>query len=195
MSFIDASLLDRVAYGFSGGPTWSTTRVKLISGRSKRNAERSLPLHRFTAPFNNIRPEHRDIIVDSYMACLGPVHAFRFKDYSDFELLNVVIGVAAGGAGETMQVIKPYTFGTETLERKITKPNVGLTLTEDDVSLAHTLDPLTGIVTFTSTVGKTIRATGTFDVPVFFDDDNLDFSFETWEALSVDIVLEEDFTA
>ena len=194
MSFIDESLLDRVAYGFSGGPTWSTTRVKLISGRTKRNAERSLPLHRFTAPFNNIRPEHRDIIVDSYMACLGPVHSFRFKDYSDFELLDVVMGTAIGG-GEDMQIVKPYTFGAQTVNRKITKPLAGITLTEDDVPLAHTIDLLTGIVTFTSTVGKVIRVTGEFDVPVYFDEDNLDFSFETWEALSVDVVLEEDFTA
>ncbi len=193
MAFIDANLLDKVAYGFNGGPGWATTRVRLISGRSKRNAERSLPLHRFVAPYNNIDPEDHAIVLATYMACLGPVDSFRFKDYSDFELDDVIIGIAAGGVDETMQIIKPYPFGTATLERKITKPVAGLTLTEDDVPLAHTINLLTGIVTFTSVGARVIRATGTFDVPVNFDEDNLNFDFSTWEALNSDIVLIEDF--
>jgi len=195
MSFIDARLLDKVAYGLTSSPTWQTTRVALRSGRVKRNAERSLPLHRFKAPFNNLLPADRDIVVATYIACLGPVHSFRFKDWADYSLANVIIGTATGATNETMQLIKPYTFGSSTVNRKITKPVAGITLTHNAISLSHTINLLTGIVTFTTTAGHVIRATGSFDVPVYFNDDDLSFDFETWQALSVDIELLEDFTA
>ncbi len=192
MPFIDQALLKRVAYGFHGGPMFATTRVTLFSGRTKRNAERSLPVHRFVTPYSNIAPEHRDEVIATFMACLGPDSTFRFKDYSDFELDDVIIGTAIGGVDETMQLVKLYPFGPETLSRKITKPVAAVTLTEDNGALASTTNLLTGVVTFTSSVGKIIRATGTFDVPVYFDDDILDFDFTTWQALSTELVLMED---
>ena len=193
--FINATLLDRVAYGFGGGGTWATKRYQLLSGRSKRNAQRSMPLYRYTAPYRNIRPEHYEVVVAAYNACLGPVHSFRFKDWFDYTINNAIIGTATGATDETMQIVKPYTFGTTTLNRVITKPIAGGTLTADDAPLAHTLDDTTGIVTFNTTVGKVIRATYEFDVPVHFDDDDMDFDFDTWEHMSSNIVLVEDFNA
>ena len=195
--FIDESLLDRVAYGFRGGPQWSTTRVELQSGRIKRNAERSLPRHRYVAPYTNIDEDYRDIVIATYIACMGPIHSFRFKDYNDNYIDDEIIGTSVGGIGETMQVIKPYTFGTETLSRPITKPiAAGFVLTEDDIPLVPTdIDELTGIITFNATgAGKVLRVTCDFDVPVMFDEDGLDFSFETLHAISGEIVLVEDFT-
>lgn len=207
MPFINERLLDKVAYGFSGGPTWATTRVSLISGRSKRNAERSQPLHRYSAPFQNIKPEHYDLLIENYMVCLGPQSSFRFKPPTDFTLNDGIIGTAVGGTDETMQLIKPYSFGPVggeiLLNRNITKPvdstvytdAVALTLTEDDVGMSFTVDYETGIVTFTSTIGKVIRATGEFDVPVHFDEDSMDFDYSTLLSLSGDIILLEDFGA
>jgi len=192
MSFIDERLLDKLALGFTGGPTWFTTKVWLFSGRTVRNAERSAPLYRFKAGYDRISRTEHDLILAAYIACLGSIHTFRFKDRADYQLSDVTIGTALGGADETMQLIKPYSFGSETVDREITKPAAGITLTEDDVSLAHTIDLLTGIVTFTSTAGKVIKATGEFDVPVYFDDDALDFTFENLVAHSTDITLAED---
>lgn len=199
MSFINERLLEKVAYGFHGGPTWSTTRVRLLSGRRKFNAERSQYLLRLTAPFQNIKEIHHDIVLAQYNACLGPIHSFRFKNPNDYQLNDVVIGTAVGGAGETMQIVKPYSFAGTTLNKDITKPvdstvytnAVPLSVTEDDVPLAFTVDYLTGILTFTSTVGKVIRVTGEFDVPVYFDDDALDVAFSTHGALNTEIVLME----
>lgn len=195
MSFIDSRLLDQLALGFTGGPTYLTTRVPLTSGKTARNAERSLPLYRFTAGYDRISRANHDLIIAAFNACLGGLHAFRFKDRADYQLDDVVIGTAVGGADETMQLVKPYTFGTETLERVITKPVSGITLTEDDVALAHTIDLATGIVTFTSTAGKVIRATGEFDVPVYFAEDLLAFTYQNLVAHSAQLVLEEDTTA
>jgi uncharacterized protein (TIGR02217 family) len=208
MSFINSLLLDRVAYGFAGSYEFATTQVLLKSGRSVRNAERSRPKYRCSAPFNNIQVEHRALVVNAFNACLGPVQVFRFFDRDDYLLDDVTIGTAVGGADETMQLIKPYTFGGTTTNRNITKPvdstvdydrgeevlgaAPALTLTEDDVSLAFTVDYLTGIVTFTSSAAKVIRATGWFDVPVHFEHDLLTFARNEQNAHTSDIDLVED---
>ena len=193
MSFIDATLLDQFALGFVSEKTFFTIKVPLYSGRTKRNAERSKPLHRFTAGYDRISRANHNLIKAAYIACLGPVHSFRFKDRSDYQIDDEIIGTAVGGADETMQIVKPYSFGTETVTRTITKLITGGTLTEDDVPLSHTVNLLTGIATFTSTAGKVIRATYDFDVPVYFNDDALSFSFENLVAHSTDVVLVEDW--
>lgn len=196
MVFIDQRLLDRVAYGFQGGPTYLTTQVEQPGGRVNRNAERTRPKYQYSAPFDRIETEDHHLLLAAYNACLGPVHAFRFLDRSDFELVDVIIGTAVGGVDETMQLIKPYIFGSQQTDRPITKPVDGtITLTEDDVPLASTTDPLTGISTFTSAAGRIIRASGEFDVPVYFPEDQLVFTFANWRAHSTDVQLVEDFFA
>jgi len=196
MAFIEQALLDKVTYGFTGGPTFLTTRVNLLSGIVARNAERSRPLYIFNAPYENIQQVHHDVVIDAYNACLGGLHGFRFKDWADFALTIEVLGTALGGTDETMQLIKTYSFGGTDLVRTIVKPITGtISLFEDAVPLASTVDTTTGIVTFTSTVGKVITATGEFDVPVMFVDDALRFNFANYRTHSIDIDLMEDFTA
>lgn len=215
MAFRDERLLELVSYGFQGGPTFQTTRVPLVSGFERRNAERSRPLYRYVAPFQAIEPQYHAAVMSAYIASLGPVHSFRFKDWADYQLEDEIIGLAVGGVDEEMQIIKPYTFGGAwTVNRPITKPvdstkynkangyvqdAVALSVTEDTgggpVALAHTVDYDTGILTFTSSAGATIRVTCEFDVPVYFDDDQLAFTYEEWQAHSGEIVLVEDFGA
>jgi len=127
---------------------------------------------------------------------MGSLHGFRFKDWADYILLDSVLGTAVGGADETMQLIKTYTFGGESTIRAIVKPvDTTINIMEDGIPLSSVTDPTTGIVTFTSTAGKVITATGEFDVPVMFDDDKLEISLVNWRAHSTDIGLREDLTA
>ena len=149
--FIEERLLDRVTYGFSGGPTFVVTRVELYSGIVARNAERIRPMYRYRAPYENIQQEHHDLVIAAYMATMGPLHGFRFKDYADYTFTDEPIGIAAGDTDEEMQLIKTYTFGNMSTVRNIRKPlAVGFQLFADDVPIAHTLDTTTGIVTFTA---------------------------------------------
>ena len=194
--FIEERLLDIVAYGFSGGPTYNTTRVELFSGLVSRNAERARPLYKYAASYESVETEHHDTIIQTYNACMGSLHGFRFKDWADYILLNSVLGTAVGGADETMQLIKTYTFGPVSTVRPIIKPVDGsLTLYADGLEIASVLDATTGIVTFDAVVGQAITATCEFDVPVMFDSDQLSFSFVNWKAHSTDISLVEDFAA
>ena len=214
MSYVDERLLERVSYGFVGGPRFLTTEVQLRSGRDRRNAERSRPKYYFRAPYGSIAPEYFAQLQAAYIACLGPVYAFRFKDWSDYQLNDVTIGTADGTADQELQIVKPYTFGTgmtaRTVNRIITKPvdstvyniaggyvadSVGLAVTANDTPIAFTCDYDTGIITLTGTNGHTIKVTGEFDVPMRFADDALDFDFVQWQAHSADIALVEDWGA
>lgn len=215
--FVDDLLLDFCAYGFRSQRNWLTTRVQLRSGRTRRNAERTRPRFRFVAPYDRINEAHQSRLASAYDVCLGPVHSFRFrsKTLSERFLDNAIIGTAVGGADETMQLIHPSdSFGGLVFSRIITKPAdaskytvangyeadaVPLALTEDTGGgaspLAFTVDYLTGIVTFTSSAGATIRATCEYHWPVHFDDDTLDIDLTTFKAHSADVTLVEDFGA
>lgn len=195
MSFIETQLLTTVSYGFVGGPDWSTLKVELFSGVVARNAEREVPLYRFNAPYNAVPVADHAAIISAFNATQGGVHGFRFKDWSDFQETTGVLGTAVGGAGETMQLVKLYTFGTETLSRTIVKPTGTPDLFEDGTPLASSVDNTTGIATFTSSAGKVITATYEFDVPVFFADRDLQFQVVNFQAHSTEINLTEDFNA
>jgi len=205
--FIEARPLSRVAYAFVGGGHFSNTQVGIRSGKVKRNANRSMPLHRYRAPYKNVKPEHYQDVVNAYFACGGSLNGFRFHDPFDGLLDDVIIGTAVGGAGEEMQIVKPYTFGPTggevTLNRIIKKPvnpikfpgATPIAVTADDVPIGYTLNFTTGILTISVTGGEIIRVTCDYDIPVFFEDDDLDFSYETWNAISAEIIIKEDFTA
>lgn len=194
--FIETSLLDRVTYGFTGGPTFTTTRVALFSGIVARNAEQLRPKYRYRAPYEHIQQAHHDIVIAAFMSTMGALHGFRFKDWADFSGTAEVLGTALGGVDETMQLVKAYDFGATTLSRIIKKPvTATVQLYEDAVPLASAVDTTTGIVTFTSTVGKVITADYEFDVPVMFDADSMEFNFASYRTHSTDIDLVEDLAA
>ena len=194
--FIETLLLGKVAYGLESSPTFLTTKVHLYSGVVARNAERSMPLMAYNAPYQAISEADHAIIVAAFIACLAGVHSFRFKDWSDYTGTLEVLGTALGGAGEEMQLIKTYSLGVQDTIRNILKPVAGtVSLFEDGVPLASTVDTTTGIATFTSTVGKVITATYEFDVPVMFVNDNIPSNYDYWLRHSTDIDLLEDLIA
>lgn len=194
--FIEERLLYKISFGFEGGATYLTTVVELNSGYTARNAERSLPLHRFKVPFDGLTDENRALVVAAFNACKGRLHSFRFKDKADYSATSEVLGTATGDTDETMQLIKTYSFGTGSTVRNIAKPVAGtVQLYEDGVPLSSSVDTTTGIVTFTSSVGKEITADFEFDVPVRFEDDALALLLFNKSAHSVDINLVEDLAA
>jgi uncharacterized protein (TIGR02217 family) len=199
--FLDARLLDCVAYGTQGGPSWSTRRIGLRSGKTRRNPRRSLPLYKFAIVYRNLLPgNHRDVIA-AFNACMAGVHSFRLKDWSDFEADDELFPVLGTGAPQTLQLIKTYSFGGASVARVITKPVAGtVVITGDDVEIpGATIDTDTGQATFTAGSGDVLRWSGEFDVPVFFTDDELSFSFADRNAeglfLTADVALEEDTDA
>jgi len=177
MSFLNARLLECVTFGTSGGPTWFTRKVSLRSGVTRRNANRAMPLYRYSVLYRNLLPEFHQAVIDAYNACLGGVHSFRFKDWADFEADEEVLPDIGTGSAQEVQLYKAYTFGGETLYRRIRKPVPGtVTMYADGVEIPATVDYDTGVVTLTATIGDVLSWSGEFDVPVMFEDDELQFS-------------------
>lgn len=176
MTFIDARLLDCVARGTEGGPTWSTRKVGLRSGHIRRNANRVRPLYRYTILYQALNPEYHADVIDAFNACRGGLHSFRLKDWADFEADQVQLPELGTGSPQQVQLRKPYVFGGQTLWRPIRKPVAStVTMTANGAPLAATIDYATGIASFTAAIGAVIEWSGEFDVPVMFEDDALSF--------------------
>lgn len=84
-SFVEARLLDCVAYGFQGGPTYLTQNVEMRNGYTRRNALRSRPKYRFSAPYQNLNNENHALVIAAFNACQGAAVGFRFKDWGDYQ--------------------------------------------------------------------------------------------------------------
>lgn len=199
MSFIETRLLDCVAYGTQGGPTWLTRKKGLRSGVIRRNATRSRPLYRFIVLYENLNPEHHKEVIGAFNACRGGVFAFRLKDWSDFTATNEFVATGTG-APQSVQLAKLYEFGNQNVSRPIRKPVSGtVSLTQNMSPLAATVNYTTGIATFTATLGSIVRWSGEFDVPVMFEQDELVFSAVNRSAgglvLTADVSLMEDLSA
>lgn len=197
MAFVEARLLDCVAYGTQGGPTWKTRKVVLRSGITRRNPVRSLPLYRFNVVYRNLLPEHHVEVFEAFNACMGGVYGFRIKDWSDYLAEDVLLPVLGTGAPQSVQLTKPYTFGSLSIARRIRKPVDGTVIVEADGSpISASVDYTTGVATFTAGSGDVLRWSGEFDVPVMFADDQLLFSQDNKNAeglfLTSDVSLEED---
>ena len=177
MAFIETRLLDKVAYGSVFGQEYNTRIIQLRSAHERRNANWSMPLGKYSILYNNLIPEDHVLVRDAHTACMGALHAFRFKDRVDFEATAEVIGTGTG-AEQELQLVKTYTFGSTDFVRNIYKPVSGeVQIYEDGVELASSVDTTTGIVTITSSVGsEVITWTGEFDVPVRFASDRLDYN-------------------
>lgn len=197
MSFIEARLLDCVAYGTEGGPTWVTRRVGLKSGIVRRNAQRSRPMYRFVVLYQNLQPQDHQAIIDAFNACRAGVYGFRLKDWSDFEATDQLVTVGTG-AEQSIQLAKIYEFGNQNISRPIRKL-ISASLTDDSAPLAASIDLNTGIATFTASVGGIVRWSGVFDVPVMFEQDELLFAANNRTshglALTADVSLIEDLDA
>ncbi len=197
MAFIESQLLIKVSYGLESSPSFVITRVGLFSGIIARNAETSLPLFEYNAPYQSIGEADHAVLYAAFSACKAGLHGFRFKDWADFNLAGEIIGTSVGGADETMQLIKTYTLGGQSTVRNIIKPTGQVVLLQDGGALASTTDTTTGIVTFTaSSGGKVISvSSGEFDVPVIFTNDTFQSNFNQWQAHSTDVNLIEDRAA
>ncbi len=173
--FNDVRLLDCVAYGSQFGQQFKTRIVTLKSGHERRNVEWSMPLGRYSVLFQALDPADHTAVRSAHMASMGSAIPFRFKDWTDYQADGELIGVATGDPQE-LQLVKSYTFGALTLERKISKPIAdSVILYADGVEIGVSVDDATGIVSFIADIGAEITWSGEFDVPVRFDSDRLDF--------------------
>lgn len=189
---IDARLDEAVAYGFVGGAEWDTLEVPLDNGGVQRNANWRYPRHRYTADYKSLREDRRDAIIAAIMVCQGKAHSFRFKDYNDFELVAAPQAPNIG-TSEPLQLFKTYTFGGQTLTRRITAPLPGTVIKRDGVAVAGTWDYLTGKFTPSAPWAAGVHtADGEFDIWCNFANDYNPFTINNWRMHTATIEIVEN---
>lgn len=196
MAFIEARLLDKVAYGFQIGPQFQTRIRTLRNGHERRNRDASSFRWKGSAPYQNIKPEHYETLLGAFLTAGGMADSFRFKNWVDFAAAGQSLGVAPA-ASTPVQLVKDYVlFGVARYQRIIQKPVAGtVTVYEDEVAKAGTTDATTGLFTPTDpwTAAAAITADFQFDVPMRFDADWMPMTYSEWQALSGEVPLIEVF--
>ena len=201
MAFKDYLFPVDISYGSKGGPGFNTTVLELSSGAEKRNQNWQRTRAKYDVSHGIKSRAQMDLLTAFFYTAAGRAHSFRFKDWADYIVPRETIGTTDTTTA-TFQMIKIYTFDTETYTRNISKPIAsGFTAWVNSVSQVVVYDvapgasevsinTTTGIVTIgathAATTGQIVEVEGEFDVHCRFETDDLNIIHDFWETMSWD---------
>ena len=191
MAFHETRFPDNISRGARGGPERRTQIVELASGDEERNASWADSRRRYDVAYGIRKADDLAAVIAFFEARGGRLYGFRFKDWSDYKSALPSVAISRNdqslgtgtGAATQFQLVKRYTSGAQTWTRTITKPVAGTLLVAlNGVAQPSgwTVDPATGIITFTVAPGIGIAVTAgfEFDVPVRFDSEAMDVTLD-----------------
>lgn len=169
-----------VEQGAKGGPTFSTVIQEAISGKEQRVQRWAKCRAKYDISYGIKSQEDLLAVRAVFLASLGRLHSFRFRDWGDYQASDANFGTGDGVETE-FQLSKTYdplvllggSPGGLTYVRNITcvsgTPVIEIAGTP---TVAFTISG-TGLVTFTVAPanGAALTWTGEFDIPVRFDSD------------------------
>lgn len=197
MAFHEIRFPTSVSFGSLGGPERLTEIVTLANGFEERNTPWEHSRRRYDAGLGLRSLDDVDALLAFFEARRGRLHAFRWKDWSDYKScrpsqdispLDQRIGV---GDGVTMvfQLSRLYASGDASYLRPILKPVAGM------VRAAVAYDPkvegeefvvdvTSGQITFAVApdIGTIVSAGFEYDVPARFDTDRIQTSVASFRA-------------
>lgn len=204
MHFLDQRFPEDISYGAIGGPQYNTDVLTTASGHEKRNVNWISSRIVYNVSHGAKTKEQMDMLIAFFKNCYGKATGFRFKDWSDYECKDQLIGVG-DGAKLVFQLNKSYKVGDSFVERKISRPvkysveiytiehgslrgsNQKITLNECSI-----IDYNTGVVTFRDAPlsGQHIYASFQFDIPARFNTDSMnlsidDYGVHSWKNISI----------
>lgn len=182
-AFHEVRLPDKWSRGSAGGVWYSTTIIETAGGHEQRNVNWSRPCGRWDIAHNIKTPADMAELVAFFRNRQGRATGFRLKDWMDFAAEGADIGTGDGTTTE-FQLQKAYSDGAFSVARQITKPVAGtVKVYLDGVEQASgwSVDTTTGVVTFDTAPAEDVAVTADFefDVPVRFDVDLQEVSFDT----------------
>jgi uncharacterized protein (TIGR02217 family) len=184
MAFHDVRFPDSIAQGATGGPEFSTAIVVSSGGHEQRIGNWASARRRWDVSTGLKRRADVEALIAFFIARAGRLHAFRFKDWSDYALPRATIG-ATDGVHATWQIFKTYVSGPTTVTRRLTRIVAGTVsvwvnnaaISEGPGASQYQVNLATGVVTLGSalaaTTGRAIEVACEFDVPARFDTDAL----------------------
>jgi uncharacterized protein (TIGR02217 family) len=191
MAFHEVRFPDDISRGARGGPERRTQVVELASGDEERNASWADSRRRYDAAYGIRRADDLAAVIAFFEARNGRLHGFRWKDWGDWKSslpstpVTPIDQVLGSGDGTTtaFQLVKRYESGSQAWVRRIVKPAIGTVRVARagvEALSGWSVDTTTGMVSFAAApaAGVLVTACFAFDVPVRFDTDRLDV---TWD--------------
>lgn len=197
MTFHEIRFPANVSFGSQGGPERLTEIVTLANGFEERNTPWEHSRRRYDAGFGLRSLDDVDALLAFFEARRGQLHAFRWKDWSDYKScpslqtvtpLDQRIGLG-DGVTRSFQLSKTYVSGSAAYARPIVKPVAGTVV----VAIANDpkvegvdfdVNATTGVITFDTApdIAAVISAGFEFDVPARFDVDRIQSSMAAFRA-------------
>ncbi len=197
MSFHEVRFPASLSFGSVGGPERRTDIVALANGFEERNTPWAQSRRRYDAGVGLRSLDDVEQLIAFFEARRGQLHAFRWKDWSDYKSCLPSKDVAyddqeiGRGDGHTrvFQLVKTYASGSQSYVREINKPvlgtvKAGVQRDELQEGLNFEVDLETGLVTFEIAPAEGLEVTAgfEFDVPVRFDADRIQTSVASFRA-------------
>ncbi len=197
MAFHEIRFPASLSFGALGGPQRKTDVVTLANGFEERNTPWAHSRRVYDAGLGMRSTDDLQKLIGFFEARMGQMHAFRWKDWSDYKSGTASLEVAftdqsiafGDGIRADFQIVKVYRSGEQSYNRPIQKPvlgtvRVGVEQDEYQEGVDYTLDINTGIITFNDPpdVAQEIFAGFEFDVPVRFDTDRILTSMASFKA-------------
>lgn len=189
MSFVEIQFPPDISYGSSGGPLYVTDIVITAGGHEQRNVQWEQARARYNVAHGVKTKAQLEQLIAFFRARKGRAYGFRFKDWTDYQLVDQVIGVG-DGVRTDFQLSKTYISGSAHDVRIIRKPvaaTVNVKVNGVAVTSGVSVSIGTGNIDFmvAPAAGAVIAASAEFDVPVRFDTDRLsatldDYGVHSW---------------
>ena len=196
MAFDEEQFPSDISRGATSRPRRVLDVVTLRSGHEERNtiwtnSRRSYDISLGLRDLDDVYA-----VQEFWEARRGGLRGFRFKDWSDFQSVGPNTSVSdldqamATLTSTTFQLQKVYSPASNPWTRTITKPVNGTVVVRDNSGpqtegVDYTVDYSTGIVTFNSVPSGVPTAGFEFDVPVRFQDEELEINVALFDVGSV----------
>ncbi len=215
--FHDVVFPGTLSYALTGGITFNTDLTENWAGDQKVNIVWTNAKHKWSINTDMMSLEEFQTLKSFFAAQYGRAYRFKFKDEFDYklkmsgdEIVTIIPQFNQGTPGSynyatfsgTSQLYKPYTDGTNTYIRNITRLFSG----DEGLKIYHyvtsawveipssvftwTVDNSTGIITWAASSGNNPITTGSiigakcqFYVPVRFDSDEQNASYSNYDSI------------
>lgn len=193
-NYIDYRLSQKATSSFRRVVTGKTDIVSLRSGRETRNAVWAVKKMQFTAKFALLMPDVQDEIYGAYYAANAQLMLFGFRDPGDSKVTASPFVVPADAVGfrSPVQLTKRYSFGPAFADRTIQRVQTCAVLDHTSAPVAGVVDNQLGLFTPTAAWGSGAYTwSGTFELWVRFNSDELDVTMQTLDVATTDVELIE----